>query len=92
MGRFYGPFESFSLLILYYTVEDGLSVFLETDRRAGADNESTYASLRAALKTLQVCMSAETREAVLGYISHMAFLNAKQTGMQVNTAIHVYQY
>ncbi len=54
MGGFYGLFEIFSLFILCYTVESCFNLFLGTEKRTRDDIESTYASLRATLKTLQV--------------------------------------
>ncbi|KAF9483478.1 hypothetical protein BDN70DRAFT_873762 [Pholiota conissans] len=68
--------------------------FSEPDKRTRDDVESTFASLRGTLKTLQTSLfqifntlvrtSSETREAVLGYFSRVVSLNVKRAGMQVD--------
>ncbi|KDR82849.1 hypothetical protein GALMADRAFT_238456 [Galerina marginata CBS 339.88] len=68
--------------------------FSDPDKRSREDIESTYASLRGTLKSLQsslfrifnalVRASTETREAVLDYFARVVTLNVKRAGMQVD--------
>ncbi|KAF8798969.1 hypothetical protein BYT27DRAFT_7202705 [Phlegmacium glaucopus] len=68
--------------------------FSEPERRSRDDIESSFASLRGTLKSLQsslfqifntlVRASAESREAVLDYFARVVSLNVKRTGMQVD--------
>ncbi|KAF8964409.1 ubiquitin elongating factor core-domain-containing protein [Flammula alnicola] len=73
-----------------------LTYFSEPERRSRDDIESTYASLRGTLKSLQTSLfqvfntlvraSAESREAVLEYFARVVSLNVKRAGMQVDPA------
>ncbi|KAJ3503365.1 hypothetical protein NLJ89_g8468 [Agrocybe chaxingu] len=68
--------------------------FSEPDKRTRDDVESSNASLRGTLKSLQTSLfqtfntlvraSAESREAVLDYFSRVISLNIKRAGMQVD--------
>ncbi|KAF9267408.1 ubiquitin conjugation factor E4 [Marasmius fiardii PR-910] len=70
--------------------------FSDAEKRTREDVESSYASLRGTLKSLQnslfqifntlVRASAESREAVLQYFSRIIALNNKRAGMQVDPA------
>ncbi|KAF5369482.1 hypothetical protein D9758_002753 [Tetrapyrgos nigripes] len=70
--------------------------FSDPDKRSRDDVESSYASLRGTLKSLQnslfkifntlVRASAESREAVLQYFAKTISLNVKRAGMQVDPA------
>ncbi|KAK7469287.1 Ubiquitin conjugation factor E4 [Stygiomarasmius scandens] len=70
--------------------------FSDPDKRTRDDVESSYASLRGTLKSLQnslfqifntlVRASAEAREAVLQYFAKVISLNVKRAGMQVDPA------
>ncbi|KAG5648373.1 hypothetical protein DXG03_004945 [Asterophora parasitica] len=69
------------------------SYFSEPDKRSRDDIESSFASLRGTLKSLQsslfqifntlVRASPESREAVLQYFSRVISLNSRRAGMQV---------
>ncbi|KIY63497.1 hypothetical protein CYLTODRAFT_493873 [Cylindrobasidium torrendii FP15055 ss-10] len=68
--------------------------FSEPDKKTRGDVESSNASLRGTLKTLQgslfgvfnalVRASPQSREAVLSYFARVVSLNAKRAGMQVD--------
>ncbi|KAK2465341.1 hypothetical protein APHAL10511_002695 [Amanita phalloides] len=68
--------------------------FSESEKRTRNDIESSFASLRGTLKTLQsslfqifnalVRASPEAREAVLQYFARVITLNVKRAGMQVD--------
>jgi ubiquitin conjugation factor E4 B len=68
--------------------------FSDPDKRSRDDIESSFASLRGTLKSLQsslfqifntmVRASPSTREAVLQYFARIVSLNAKRAGMQVD--------
>ncbi|KAK1229888.1 Ubiquitin conjugation factor E4 [Marasmius sp. AFHP31] len=68
--------------------------FSDAEKRTREDVESSYASLRGTLKSLQnslfqifntlVRASADSREAVLQYFSRVIALNHKRAGMQVD--------
>ncbi|PBK97395.1 hypothetical protein ARMGADRAFT_987069 [Armillaria gallica] len=70
------------------------SYFSDPEKRSKDDIESSYASLRGTLKSLQsslfqifntlVRASAQSREAVLDYFSRVISLNVKRAGMQVD--------
>ncbi|KAL0579137.1 Ubiquitin conjugation factor E4 [Marasmius crinis-equi] len=70
--------------------------FSEAEKRSREDVESSYASLRGTLKSLQnslfqifntlVRASPTSREAVLQYFSRVITLNNKRAGMQVDPA------
>ncbi|THV00828.1 hypothetical protein K435DRAFT_963795 [Dendrothele bispora CBS 962.96] len=70
--------------------------FSDPDKRSREDVESSYASLRGTLKSLQnslfqvfntlVRASPGAREAVLQYFTKVISLNAKRAGMQVDPA------
>ncbi|KAF8139503.1 ubiquitin elongating factor core-domain-containing protein [Mycena galopus ATCC 62051] len=70
-----------------------VAYFSEPDKRSRDDIESSNASLRGTLKSLQsslfqvfntlVRASAESREAVLAYFARVVSLNVKRAGMQV---------
>ncbi|KAG7088410.1 hypothetical protein E1B28_012407 [Marasmius oreades] len=70
--------------------------FSDAEKRTREDVESSYASLRGTLKSLQnslfqifntlVRASADSREAVLQYFSRIIALNNKRAGMQVDPA------
>ncbi|KAF9533152.1 ubiquitin elongating factor core-domain-containing protein [Crepidotus variabilis] len=74
----------------------GLSYFSEPDKRSRDDVESSFASLRGTLKSLQsslfqifntlVRAGPESREAVLDFFARVISLNAKRAGMQVDQA------
>ncbi|KAF4617286.1 hypothetical protein D9613_006110 [Agrocybe pediades] len=74
----------------------GHSYFSEPEKRSRADVESSFASLRGTLKSLQTSLfqvfntlvraSAECREAVLDYFAKVIKLNVKRAGMQVDPA------
>ncbi|KAF9046597.1 ubiquitin elongating factor core-domain-containing protein [Panaeolus papilionaceus] len=97
-------FEQFSLmgplcrLGVFYPDWPGIaqSYFSEPERRTRDDVESSFASLRGTIKSLQsslfqifntlVRASAESREAVLDYFARVISLNVKRAGMQVDPA------
>ncbi|KAF8903108.1 ubiquitin elongating factor core-domain-containing protein [Gymnopilus junonius] len=68
--------------------------FSEPEKRSRQDIESTFASFRGTLKSLQTSLfqvfntlvraSVETREAVLSYFARVVSLNVKRAGMQVD--------
>ncbi|KAK0221612.1 ubiquitin elongating factor core-domain-containing protein [Armillaria fumosa] len=70
------------------------SYFSDPEKRTKDDVESSFASLRGTLKSLQsslfqifntlVRASAQSREAVLDYFSRVISLNVKRAGMQVD--------
>ncbi|KAK0464249.1 ubiquitin conjugation factor E4 [Desarmillaria tabescens] len=70
------------------------SYFSDPEKRSKDDIESSYASLRGTLKSLQsslfqifntlVRASAQSREAVLNYFARVIALNVKRAGMQVD--------
>lgn len=72
------------------------SYFSDPERRSQGDLESSFASLRGTLKSLQsslfqifntlVRASPVSREAVLDYFSRIITLNVKRAGMQVDPA------
>jgi ubiquitin conjugation factor E4 B len=71
-----------------------MTYFSDPDKRGRGDIESSFASLRSTLKSLQsslfqifnslVRASPESREAVLKYFSTVIHLNSKRAGMQVD--------
>lgn len=72
----------------------GQAYFSDPEKRTRDDIESSFASLRGTLKSLQsslfqvfntlVRASAESREAVLQYFARVIALNVKRAGMQVD--------
>ncbi|KIY45637.1 hypothetical protein FISHEDRAFT_48948 [Fistulina hepatica ATCC 64428] len=72
------------------------SYFTEPYKRSQADIDSSFASLRGTLNTLQstlfqifnslVRASPESREAVLQYFAHVVSLNYRRAGMHINPA------
>ncbi|KAG5651652.1 hypothetical protein H0H81_007932 [Sphagnurus paluster] len=70
------------------------SYFSEPDKRSRDDVESSFASLRGTLKSLQSSMfqvfntlvrvSPQSREAVLQYFARIISLNSRRAGMQVD--------